>query len=59
MFEMSVEKFDVVLLKCRLLKILATGCTKHPAYKAKQRPRTECLVCKKMYESRQKLKEID
>ena len=42
-----------------LLTILAEGCKKHPAYRARRRPSVECVPCAEMWETRAALKEIE
>ena len=42
-----------------LLTILAEGCKKHPAYRARRRPKVECVPCAQMWEARAALKEIE
>ena len=42
-----------------LLTILAEGCKKHPAYRARRRPSVECVPCAEMWEARVALNEIE
>ena len=42
-----------------LLTILAEGCKKHPAYRARRRPSVECAPCAEMWEARAALNEIE
>jgi hypothetical protein len=42
-----------------LLTILAEGCKKHPAYRARRRPGVECVPCAEMWEARAALNEIE
>ena len=42
-----------------LLTILAEGCKKHPAYRARRRPSVECVPCAQMWEARAALNEIE
>lgn len=41
------------LRRSDLLHILARGCEKHPAYRAKQRPRTKCEECALIYATKE------
>ena len=42
-----------------LLTILAEGCKKHPAYRARRTPSVECVPCAEMWEARVALNEIE
>ena len=35
----------------QLAKILIEGCKKHPSYRCKRRPTSDCETCKTLYES--------
>lgn len=41
------------------LRILAEGCRKHPAYRARRRATGNCEPCVRMYEARQELNELE
>ena len=43
----------------RNLRILAEGCRKHPAYRARRPATGRCEPCIRMYEARLELNELD
>ena len=56
---MCQEKLQGVLVsdvrKIELLKLLAEGCRKHPAYRAKRQVKIDCEPCLIMWEARLEL----
>jgi len=56
---MCKEKLQGVLVsdvrKIELLKLLAEGCRKHPAYRAKRQVKIDCEPCLIMWEARLEL----
>ena len=47
-----------LLEKIELLEILATGCRRHPAYRAIRPATGKCLPCVKMWKARQQLNKL-
>lgn len=43
----------------RCLRVLAEGCRKHPAYRARRPATGRCEPCIRMYEARLELNELD
>lgn len=43
----------------RCLRILAEGCRKHPAYRARRPATGRCEPCIRMYEARQELNALE
>ena len=43
----------------RNLRILADGCRKHPAYRAKRKATGNCEPCVRMYDARLRLNELE
>ena len=43
----------------RNLRILADGCPKHPAYRAKRKATGNCAPCVRMYEARLELNRLE
>ena len=56
---MCKEELQGVLVsdarKIELLKLLAEGCRKHPAYRAKRQVKIDCEPCLVMWEARLEL----
>jgi hypothetical protein len=50
------EKADAII---RNLRILAEGCRKHPAYRARRPATGRCEPCVRMYEARLALTKLD
>ena len=50
------EKSEAII---KNLRILAHGCRKHPAYRAKRKATGNCDPCVRMYEARLQLNEIE
>ena len=45
--------------KIELWKILAEGCQKHPAYRAKRQVKINCKPCSVMWEARLELEAVE
>ncbi len=50
------DKHDATI---RCLRILAEGCRKHPAYRARRPATGKCEPCIRMYEARQELNALE
>jgi len=50
------EKSEAIIQN---LRILADGCRKHPAYRAKRKATGNCDPCVRMYEARLRLNELE
>lgn len=55
---MNEDNFKVLLVQKKFLRILAEGCKKHPAYRGKRKPQSQCVECKRIHDSRLALKSI-
>jgi hypothetical protein len=56
MSEKSTEYSDAII---RNLRILAEGCRKHPAYRARRKATGNCEPCMRMYKARLALDELE
>lgn len=51
----ELKVLESLIEENKLLKILADGCKKHPAYRAKRKVITLCETCNQMWDARQEL----
>lgn len=56
--EMTMELYEKMLTKIRLLELLDQGCKQHISYRAKRKPRNSCKMCERLWDSRKKLKDV-